>query len=239
MVALRDPILATGAFDVLALLAGGTEGPLWDSLGGLQLRSVATADDFLNHLESERPRVALVVAPPATSSTVEAVASVRRRRPALRCLLVNEPGAVDERLHALVLGYDAALPSDMPMAELGGRVAILARAGTLRGPARARIPIGDGVELDLSRGCLLRDGRQVHLRPMEFRLLEAMARHPGRAYTRGELLDRVWGPGHEGNPRTVDVHIRWLRAKVERDPDAPLHLVTVRGRGYRLEPEAM
>ena len=70
-------------------------------------------------------------------------------------------------------------------------------------------------------------------------MLETLARHPGRAFTRGELLDRVWGQGHEGNPRTVDVHIRWLRAKVERDPDAPMHLVTVRGRGYRLEPEAI
>jgi two-component system response regulator RegX3 len=51
------------------------------------------------------------------------------------------------------------------------------------------------------------------------------------------LLDRVWGPGHVGDPRTVDVHVRWLRSKIEPQPDAPLHLVTVRGVGYRLDPD--
>jgi DNA-binding winged helix-turn-helix (wHTH) protein len=63
-----------------------------------------------------------------------------------------------------------------------------------------------------------------------------LAAHPGRAFTRQQLLDRVWGPGHVGDPRTVDVHVRWLRAKVERDPERPAHLVTVRGVGYRLDP---
>lgn len=239
MVALHDPIGAATAIDVLALLDDRQHDPFTAALGGFHLRSASHPDEFLRDLEIERPRVVVVGAPPATLGTIEGVAAIHRRRPALRCVLVNAPDAVDERLHALELGYDAAVPSGMPMTELGGRVAILCRAGSLRGPTRARIAIGEGVELDLSRGCLLRDGRQVHLRPKEFRLLEALARHPGRAYTRGELLDRVWGPGHEGNPRTVDVHIRWLRAKVERDPDVPLHLVTVRGRGYRLEPEAI
>jgi two-component system response regulator RegX3 len=56
-------------------------------------------------------------------------------------------------------------------------------------------------------------------------------------YTRRQLLDRVWGPGHVGDPRTVDVHVRWLRSKIEPQPDAPLHLVTVRGVGYRLDPD--
>jgi DNA-binding response OmpR family regulator len=239
MVALRDPLTTAGTFDVLALLEANEQERLSAAIGGFGLRSAAGPDEFLHQLENERPRVVVVGVPPATLSTVEAVAAVRRRRLGLRCVLVNAPLAIDERLRALELGFDAALSADTPVAELGGRIAILARAGASRGTARARIPIGDGVELDLSRGCLLRDGRQVHLRPKEFHLLETLARRPGRAYTRGELLDRVWGQGHAGNPRTVEVHIRWLRAKVERDPDEPVHLVTVRGRGYRLEPEAL
>ena len=63
-----------------------------------------------------------------------------------------------------------------------------------------------------------------------------LAAHPGRAYTRRQLLDRVWGPDQVGDPRTVDVHIRWLRSKIEPQPDRPTHLVTVRGVGYRLDP---
>ena len=62
-----------------------------------------------------------------------------------------------------------------------------------------------------------------------------MGAHPGRAYTRRELLDRVWGLDHRAGARTVDVHVRWLRSKLEPDPEHPVHLVTVRGVGYRLD----
>ena len=63
-----------------------------------------------------------------------------------------------------------------------------------------------------------------------------LAGHPGRAYTRRQLLDRVWGADHDGDPRTVDVHVRWLRSKIEAEPGHPVHLVTIRGIGYRLDP---
>jgi two-component system response regulator RegX3 len=102
-----------------------------------------------------------------------------------------------------------------------------------------RLPVGDGVELDLSRGYLVRNGRPVHRRPMEFRLLELLARHPGRMYTRSEILDRVWGAGPGHSSRTVDVHVSWIRGKIERDANDPIHLTTVRGHGYRLDPEAL
>jgi DNA-binding response OmpR family regulator len=75
----------------------------------------------------------------------------------------------------------------------------------------------------------------VHLRPKEFGLLAMLAGHPGRAWTRRQLMDRVWGPGHAGESRTVDVHVRWLRSKIEPDPAHPVRLVTVRGVGYRLD----
>lgn len=91
-------------------------------------------------------------------------------------------------------------------------------------------------ELDLVAHEVRRAGALIHLRPKEFQLLAMLAAHPGRAYSRRQLLDRVWGPHHDGDPRTVDVHIRWLRSKIEARPDAPSHLVTVRGVGYRLDP---
>ena len=66
--------------------------------------------------------------------------------------------------------------------------------------------------------------------------MELFARAPGRVLTRGHILERVWGPEHRGDPRTVDVHVRWLRSKIEPDPHDPVWLLTVRGVGYRLEP---
>jgi two-component system, OmpR family, response regulator RegX3 len=209
---------------------------LEETLPGLRISAPEEAAVFLDQLITDHPRVALVGVPPATESVLEAVAAVRRRRPALRCVLVNEGAAVTQRLRALELGFDAAVASDIPATELGGRVALLARSGP---PSRNRLPVGNGSQLDVARACLMRNGRAVHLRPKELRLLEVLARHPGRAYTRAELLDRVWGPTRQGDPRTVDVHVRWLRAKLERDPERPLHLITVRGVGYRLDPESI
>ncbi|HEY8449768.1 MAG TPA: winged helix-turn-helix domain-containing protein, partial [Bacillota bacterium] len=78
-------------------------------------------------------------------------------------------------------------------------------------------------------------GRTVAVTPTEFRLLEVLASEPGRAFSRHELLDAVWGEGYLGDPRVVDVHISHLRAKVERQPDRPRRILTVRGFGYRLE----
>ncbi len=105
-----------------------------------------------------------------------------------------------------------------------------ARAG------RTRSRSGNDLVLDLVAHELRRDGRTVHLRPKEFGLLAMLAAHPGRAYTRRQLLDRVWGSEHDGDPRTVDVHVRWLRAKIEPEPARPVHLITLRGIGYRLDP---
>lgn len=97
------------------------------------------------------------------------------------------------------------------------------------------LEFGDAFELDTLAHELRHRGRRIHLRPKEFGLLALLAAHPGRAYTRAELLDRVWGRRH-GAGRTVDVHVRWLRSKIEPDPERPATLVTVRGVGYRLDP---
>jgi DNA-binding response OmpR family regulator len=222
--------------DVLALVDPAAARLLADGLGGFQVRAETDADRYLDGLASHRTRIAVVGSPPATPALVEQAAAIRRRRPALRCVLLNDGADVEQRLHALELGFDAALARETPAAELIGRLLLLARD---RRSPRDRVAVGDGLELDLSRGSLVRNGRNVHLRPKEFRLLELLARHPGRVYTRAELLDRVWGVGPDRNPRTVDVHVRWIRSKIERDPNAPAHLTTVRGVGYRLDPEAL
>ena len=92
------------------------------------------------------------------------------------------------------------------------------------------------VELDLIARELRRAGQPVHVRPKEFILLAILAANPGRAFSRRQLLDLAWDPARGIDTRTVDVHVHWLRSKIEAIPRRPRHLVTVRGYGYRLDP---
>ncbi len=196
---------------------------------------MAEGSDFRTALLTERPRVVVLCVPPGSASDVDLVASERRRRPRLRVALLNGRDRVDERLDALRLGFDAALPLDLDPDELRGRLALLAEQS--HEPRNGhRLRIADGIELDLESRELRRDGRQSHLRPKEFGLLDFLARHPGRTFTRRQLLDRVWHQDRDGDQRTVDVHVRWLREKLEVDPEHPRLLLTVRGVGYRLDP---
>jgi DNA-binding response OmpR family regulator len=91
------------------------------------------------------------------------------------------------------------------------------------------------LEIDLRRRELRLDGNVVPCKPKEFDLLTFLGQHKARVMNREIILDRVWGWGFVGDSRTLDVHIRWLRKKIEPDPDKPVRIVTVRGSGYRFE----
>lgn len=199
-----------------------------------RVRLTGDPDLYAHVLASERPRIAVVSQPPADTSAIEATLRERRRRSALRTVHLSPPGELDVRLRALRDGFDEALPATVEPVELAARAALLEERATAR--SATCVPVADGFELDLIAHELRLDGRAVHLRPKEFQLLAMLAAHPGRAFTRRQLLDRVWGPGQVGDPRTVDVHVRWLRSKIEAQPGRPVHLVTVRGLGYRLDP---
>ncbi|MGN6272004.1 MAG: winged helix-turn-helix domain-containing protein [Protaetiibacter sp.] len=91
------------------------------------------------------------------------------------------------------------------------------------------------VRMDIERHAVSVDGREVAMPLKEFELLEYLLRNAGRVLTRGQLIDRVWGSDYFGDTKTLDVHIKRIRAKIEPDPSNPVHLVTVRGLGYRFE----
>jgi DNA-binding response OmpR family regulator len=219
----------------LALSDGG---PVADLAGIVGARTIQTTADpllFADLLRSMRPRVAIVSTPPAGPADIEVALDERRRRSTLRLVLISPVAAIGPRLDALRAGADEALADTIHPTELGARLTLLEERARPR-PATL-LTVSDDTELDLAAHEVRRSGSVVHLRPKEFQLLSVLASHPGRAYTRRQLLDRVWGPGHEGDPRTVDVHVRWLRSKIEPRPESPIHLVTVRGVGYRLDPE--
>ncbi|MEJ2737863.1 MAG: response regulator transcription factor, partial [Anaerolineae bacterium] len=142
---------------------------------------------------------------------------------------------VDEadKLIGLELGADDYVTKPFSPRELVARVrAVLRRAGSEREPAPLPIVSSD-VKIDLERRLVTVGGQTVELTPTEFDLLVVLARHPGRVFTRLELLDRVQGYAFEGYERTVDAHIKNLRQKIEPDPREPRYVQTVYGVGYR------
>jgi DNA-binding response OmpR family regulator len=142
---------------------------------------------------------------------------------------------VDEadKLIGLELGADDYVTKPFSPRELVARVrAVLRRVGAEREPAPAPIIAGK-VRIDLERRQVSVGGEAVDLTPTEFDLLTVLARHPGRVFTRLELLDRVQGYAFEGYERTVDAHIKNLRHKIEPDPKEPRYVLTIYGVGYR------
>jgi DNA-binding response OmpR family regulator len=218
----------------IALADGGPVAQMGRLHSMPNLRTTRDPATFASLLTAARPRIAILAWPPAGNGDVETTLRERRRRPTLRVVLLSAPEAVDERLDALRAGVDEALADTIGPSELAARLAIL------EDRARARhetvLTVTEDASIDLIAHEVRRAGQLVHLRPKEFQLLAMLAAHPGRAYTRRQLLDRVWGHDHDGDPRTVDVHVRWLRSKLEPQPDVPIHIVTVRGVGYRLDP---
>jgi two-component system OmpR family response regulator len=124
------------------------------------------------------------------------------------------------------------------MRELLARVgAMLRRAKMVEmqpGPREALLKVGD-IEVDIARHKASKGAKMLELTPKEFDLLAFLAQNRGFVFSRDQLLEKVWGYDFAGDTRTVDVHIRWLRQKIETDPNNPKHLVTVRGTGYKLE----
>ncbi len=232
------PIPATEPAPSTAWLVLAADGPailLGSLVTGRTVAVVADPERFGELLTMLHPRVVVCSWPPARAPEIQAVAEARRRRPSMRAVMVAPPEAIDVRLDALARGFDDALASTVQPDELVGRLAWHDARSRARSSAVGVLRFGDGFELDTAAHELRRQGMSIHLRPKEFGLLALLAAHPGRAYTRAELLDRVWG-SPRGGGRTVDVHVRWLRSKIEPDPDQPVTLVTVRGVGYRLDP---
>jgi phosphate regulon transcriptional regulator PhoB len=142
-----------------------------------------------------------------------------------------------DKVMGLELGADDYVTKPFSVRELVARVKAVLRRGADETVAAATIRIGDLV-IDEARHEVTVRGQRTDFSPKEFALLLFLCRHPGMVFNRQTLLDRVWGADAYVDERTVDVHIRWLRSKVEADAAEPKLLVTVRGLGYKLSAEA-
>ncbi len=141
-----------------------------------------------------------------------------------------------DKVVGLELGADDYVTKPFSSRELVARVrAVLRRGIEAEQPGGAMLEAGP-VRMDVDRHVVMVDGDQVAMPLKEFELLELLLRNAGRVLTRMQLIDRVWGADYVGDTKTLDVHVKRLRSKIESDPSTPQHLVTVRGLGYKFEP---
>jgi two-component system response regulator RegX3 len=160
-----------------------------------------------------------------------------RRGSEVPIIMLTARDADVDKIVGLELGADDYVTKPFNTRELVARMkAVLRRAA--REPGDDGIPVleGAGVRLDPERFEVTVRGEAVHLPRKEFELLELLMENAGRVLTRDTLIDRIWGPDYFGDTRTLDVHVKRLRAKIEPDPHDPKHLVTIRGLGYRFLP---
>ena len=165
------------------------------------------------------------------------VCRILRKEMTTPILMLTAKDEEIDKVVGLEIGADDYMTKPFSMRELLARVgAMLRRSEMAVGPAvAAEVLIIDDLEIDAARHRASLGGTTLELTPKEFDLLTFLAKNKGFVFSREQLLEKVWGYDFAGDTRTVDVHIRWLRQKIEREPTAPERLVTVRGTGYKLE----
>jgi two-component system alkaline phosphatase synthesis response regulator PhoP len=148
-------------------------------------------------------------------------------------LMLTARGQVDDRVAGLKIGADDYLPKPFHTPELLARIEALLRRAK-KEPLAENLIAGD-IEIDAKAAIVRRNGQEVTLSAKEYQLLRYLVERRGEVIGRETLLKEVWGYHSTPNTRTVDVHMTWLRQKMEADPASPVHLVTVRGIGYRFD----
>ena len=157
-----------------------------------------------------------------------------RRRSQVPIIMLTAKGSETDKVTGLELGADDYITKPFSMREFRSRVKAALRRSRMAGDAPDEEPAEHGdLRIDPGRRMVSLLGQEVGLTYVEFEILSALARSPGRVLSRETLLEHVWGDSEYRDPRTIDVHIRHLREKLECDPKQPEYLFTVRGVGYR------
>ncbi|ABK51864.1 two component transcriptional regulator, winged helix family [Acidothermus cellulolyticus 11B] len=160
-----------------------------------------------------------------------------RERSNVPIIMLTARDSEVDKVVGLELGADDYVTKPFSSRELVARIrAVLRRRDGGGDEQRTTVLEAGPVRIDIDRHVVLVRGAPVHLPLREFELLEMLVRHAGRVLTRQQLIDRIWGGDYVGDTKTLDVHVKRLRSRIEDDPSEPRHLVTVRGVGYKFEP---
>jgi len=166
------------------------------------------------------------------------VCRILRSETSIPILMLTAKGEEIDRVLGLELGADDYVTKPFSMRELTARIRAMLRRSRMV-PATStdgeEVLKADDLQIDLVSHTAKLKGAILSLKPKEFDLLELLMANKGRAFTREQILNQLWGYDYFGDSRTVDVHVRWLREKIEEDPSSPKRIITVRGVGYRFE----
>jgi two-component system alkaline phosphatase synthesis response regulator PhoP len=209
-------------------------------LDGHEVDVAYTGEEALAHVRAHAPALDLLLLDLMIPKPdgFEVLRTLRDEAVDVPIIVLTARGEEDDLVRGLRLGADDYITKPFSILELLARVdAVRRRVLTARrgvpDAAEPLLTIGD-VQIDTAAHAVTRGGQTVSLRPMEYELLLALARRRGQVVSRQELLEAVWGYGHDVVSRTVDTHVRQLRQKLEDDADAPQLILTVRKAGYRL-----
>ena len=209
---------------------------LVDALEVEGFRIVAAADgrDALARFRADKPDLVLLDLMLPELSGIEVCRIIRAESGVPIVMLTAKDSELD-KVVGLELGADDYVTKPFSLRELSARIRALFRRSeqvAAAEPAGGAVVDLGRVQVDLAGHRLLRDGESLPIKPKAFELLAFLLRHPGQAFTRDQLLERVWGYDYAGETRTVDVHVHWLRSTLEDDAAAPKFIHTVRGVGY-------
>lgn len=200
---------------------------------GYKVVAAIGGEEALALARSERPDLMILDLMLPSVDGLE-VCRILRREMSLPILMLTARTAEVDKVVGLEIGADDYVTKPFSTRELLARVRALLRRSVPSGEEDESITSGN-LRVDLKRREVTRDGTVLDLKPKEMELLIFFMRNRGRAFTREQLLREVWGYDFYGDSRTVDVHVSWLRQKIEDVPGKPVRILTVRGVGYRFE----
>jgi len=205
---------------------------------GYRVETAADGESGLELARSISPQLVILDVMLPGMNGLEVCRSIRRDA-TVPILMLTARGEEIDRVLGLEIGADDYLVKPFGMRELIARVKALIRRSTVAAaspsqPAARVLRSGD-LEINVDSHVAMLRGKTLELKPKEFELLTLLVENKGRVFTREQVLDRLWGIDFIGDIRTVDVHIRWLREKIETDDAKPERIITVRGVGYRFE----
>jgi two-component system, OmpR family, response regulator RegX3 len=201
---------------------------------GFEVAAAATGPDGIAEFDRGGADLVLLDLMLPGLSGLEVCRQLRQKSDVPVIMLTAKDAEVD-KVVGLEIGADDYVTKPFSARELVARIrAVLRRRGEPEELVSAVLEAGP-VRMDVDRHVVSVDGRTVALPLKEFELLELLLRNCGRVLTRGQLIDRIWGSDYVGDTKTLDVHVKRLRAKVEPDPSDPRYLLTVRGLGYKFE----